>query len=392
MNFPKSVLNRKISFVFNFLNNINSGSSDNKNVLSIPITATIKLMNQWKAHRIESKNINTNTNCCVKTENFLQYYHSTHSTLNLFDYNTINKGLKKYWIDIPSFEQYTVDDVLQVAENLFDRLDDSVKTTSVYNNYILMYSNAIRIDNAYSVYNNMVKENIKPDVYTYLSLIIGCASKLDLDLAFMTIDNSVNSIYNSIRKSLWLKVMVHLLIGVMCGKLMAFNCFIFLPEIDQIMVLGIGSTTFLSLRFGMGAIFKEIMPNFQLNNNKSSTKIDLDLKLNNYRVALMKSQDVRKRMYIYLLRILLYKDHYDEALIVVHQMSSDEVPLDNESFNGTIEWLCSYKKPPKTIIKIIKKFHENGVDPTIKTIETINNYFNEKISDDDMIELQNLIK
>ncbi|CAH1765034.1 1722_t:CDS:1, partial [Entrophospora sp. SA101] len=300
--------------------------------------------------------------------------------------------LKKYWIDIPSFEQYTVDDVLQVAENLFDRLDDSVKTTSVYNNYILMYSNAIRIDNAYSVYNNMVKENIKPDVYTYLSLIIGCASKLDLDLAFMTIDNSVNSIYNSIRKSLWLKVMVHLLIGVMCGKLMAFNCFIFLPEIDQIMVLGIGSTTFLSLRFGMGAIFKEIMPNFQLNNNKSSTKIDLDLKLNNYRVALMKSQDVRKRMYIYLLRILLYKDHYDEALIVVHQMSSDEVPLDNESFNGTIEWLCSYKKPPKTIIKIIKKFHENGVDPTIKTIETINNYFNEKISDDDMIELQNLIK
>ncbi|CAJ0763569.1 23587_t:CDS:1, partial [Entrophospora sp. SA101] len=83
--------------------------------------------------------------------------------------------LKKYWIDIPSFEQYTVDDVLQVAENLFDRLDDSVKTTSVYNNYILMYSNAIRIDNAYSVYNNMVKENIKPDVYTYLSLIIGCA-------------------------------------------------------------------------------------------------------------------------------------------------------------------------------------------------------------------------
>ncbi|CAJ0759572.1 1714_t:CDS:1, partial [Entrophospora sp. SA101] len=162
--------------------------------------------------------------------------------------------------------------------------------------------------------------------------------------------------------------------------------------IDQIMVLGIGSTTFLSLRFGMGAIFKEIMPNFQLNNNKSSTKIDLDLKLNNYRVALMKSQDVRKRMYIYLLRILLYKDHYDEALIVVHQMSSDEVPLDNESFNGTIEWLCSYKKPPKTIIKIIKKFHENGVDPTIKTIETINNYFNEKISDDDMIELQNLIK
>ncbi|CAJ0838420.1 2295_t:CDS:2, partial [Entrophospora sp. SA101] len=84
--------------------------------------------------------------------------------------------LKKYWIDIPSFEQYTVDDVLQVAENLFDRLDDSVKTTSVYNNYILMYSNAIRIDNAYSVYNNMVKENIKPDVYTYLSLIIGCAN------------------------------------------------------------------------------------------------------------------------------------------------------------------------------------------------------------------------
>nr|CAG8533998.1 10125_t:CDS:2 [Entrophospora candida] len=79
------------------------------------------------------------------------------------------------------------------AENLFDRLDNSVKTTI----------NAMRIGNAYSVYNNMIQENIKPDVYTYLSLIIGCASKLDLDLAFTTTDNLVNSIYNSIRKSLW---------------------------------------------------------------------------------------------------------------------------------------------------------------------------------------------
>nr|CAG8446463.1 2452_t:CDS:2 [Entrophospora candida] len=98
------------------------------------------------------------------------------------------------------------------AENLFDRLDNSVKTTI----------NAMRIGNAYSVYNNMIQENIKPDVYTYLSLIIGCASKLDLDLAFTTTDNLKLSI-------------------------------------------------------------------------KSSTKIDLDLKLNNYEVALMKSQDVCKR-------------------------------------------------------------------------------------------------
>ncbi|CAJ0911564.1 10985_t:CDS:2, partial [Entrophospora sp. SA101] len=169
-------------------------SSNNKNALSIPIAATIKLLNQWKACRID---------------------------------------------------------------------------------------NAIRIGNAYSAYNNMIQENIKPDVYTYLSLIIGCASKLDLDLALTTTDNLV---------------MVHLLIDVMCG--------------------GLQYSKKLSI--------------------KSSTKIDLDLKLNNYEVALMKSQDVCK------------------------------LPLDNESFNGTIEWLCSYKKPPKTIIKIIKKFHENGVNPTIK--------------------------
>ncbi|CAJ0747891.1 3716_t:CDS:2 [Entrophospora sp. SA101] len=100
-------LNRKNGFVFNFLNNINS-SSNNKNALSIPIAATIKLLNQWKACRID---------------------------------------------------------------------------------------NAIRIGNAYSAYNNMIQENIKPDVYTYLSLIIGCASKLDLDLALTTTDNLVNSIY-----------------------------------------------------------------------------------------------------------------------------------------------------------------------------------------------------
>ncbi|CAH1762024.1 8523_t:CDS:2 [Entrophospora sp. SA101] len=129
-----------------------------------------------------------------------------------FDFSFINNNPKckqynKQRIDIPSFEQYTVDDV---------------------------YNNAIRIGNAYSAYNNMIQENIKPDVYTYLSLIIGCASKLDLDLALTTTDNLKLSI-------------------------------------------------------------------------KSSTKIDLDLKLNNYEVALMKSQDVCK------------------------------LPLDNESFNGTIK-------------------------------------------------------
>ncbi|CAG8762619.1 1064_t:CDS:2, partial [Racocetra persica] len=67
--------------------------------------------------------------------------------------SSINEDLKNYWIEIPEESNYTVEEILEVAIKIFERIPSSNKTTRVYNAYINVFGSAKRTDLAYAVYN-----------------------------------------------------------------------------------------------------------------------------------------------------------------------------------------------------------------------------------------------
>ncbi|GBB91932.1 hypothetical protein RclHR1_01940009 [Rhizophagus clarus] len=282
--------------------------------------------------------------------------------LNDFSVNLVNEDMSKYWIDIPSNTHTTTDDVIKVANQIIEKLDQNCKTTYVYNSYILVCGIAKRTDLAFAAYNEMLKTFIRLDIGTYKSLIFAYANKSDLDQAFNIIDSSIDSIFFSLKSKVWVKTTIHLGIGALIAKWLTFGLATVVQDINSLAVTGIGLSAFLSMRYAMHTIFKDTT-NLEIDDNDFDISSDLKL-------SKMRPKEIRKYMYTYLLSCLLRNGKFNEALIVLHQMANNEIPLDIISFNKIIANLCRARNSSAALETVIK-FQEHGFRPTKQTFQPI---------------------
>ncbi|RGB38540.1 hypothetical protein C1646_692087 [Rhizophagus diaphanus] len=282
--------------------------------------------------------------------------------LNDFSVNSVSEDMSKYWIDVPSKTHTTTDDVIRVANQIIESLDQNCKTAYVYNSYILVCGIAKRTDLAFAAYNEMLKTFIILDIRTYKSLIFACANKSDLDQAFNTIDSSINSIFLSLKSKVWVKTMIHLGIGALIAKWLIFSLATVVQDINTLAVTGIGLSAFLSMRYAMHTIFKDTT-NSEIDDHDFDISSDLKL-------GKMRPREIRKHMYIYLMSCLLRNEKFNEALVVLHQMANNEIPLDIISFNKIIVNLCRARNSSVALETVIK-FQEHGFRPTKQTFQPI---------------------
>jgi pentatricopeptide repeat protein len=275
--------------------------------------------------------------------------------LNDFSVNSVSEDMSKYWIDVPK-TQTTTDDVMRIANQIIEMLDQNHKTTFVYNSYILVCGIAKRTDLAFAAYNKMLRTSITLNIRTYKLLVFACANKLDLDQAFNIIDSSIDSIFFSVRSKVWVKIMFHLGVGALVAKWLTFGLATVVQDINTLAVTGIGLSAFLSMRYAMHTIFKDIK------NSDISPEIRLG--------KMKKPREIRKYMYIYLMSCLLKNEKFNEALIVLHQMANNEIPLDIMSFNKIIVDLCRTRNSSAALEAVIK-FQEHGFRPTKQTFRPI---------------------
>ncbi|CAG8635182.1 9453_t:CDS:2, partial [Racocetra fulgida] len=187
--------------------------------------------------------------------------------------SSINEDLKNYWIEIPEESNYTVEDVLEVAIKIFERIPSSNKTTRVYNAYISVFGSAKRTDLAYAVYNA---------------------------------------------------------IGMFGAKWMAYGYLFFTQDLDLIIssgkvaIIGIGIGAFLTTRFAMITMLKEVI----LAQGRKASQVKRDLNNVEYRqLYKMTPQEIRNYMFTFLMGALLKNGNLNEALIVLHHMTNNEAPL-----------------------------------------------------------------
>src|SRR6266498_2477222 len=219
-------------------------------------------------------------------------------SLNNFSVNSISEDMSKYWIDVPS-RTHTTDDVIRVANQIIERLDQKYKTTYVYNSYILVCGIAKRTDLAYAAYNEMLETFVRLNVSTYKLLIFACANKLDLDRAFNTTDSSIDSIFFSVRTRVWVKTFMHLGVGALVAKWFIFALATFVQDINGLSVVGIGMGTFLSMRYAMHAIFKDVSENITYYEKENSEIDDTNLS-SDFKLSEMKPKEIRRYMYTFL--------------------------------------------------------------------------------------------
>ncbi|PKK79773.1 hypothetical protein RhiirC2_726332 [Rhizophagus irregularis] len=242
--------------------------------------------------------------------------------------------MSKYWIDVPSKTHTTTDDVIRVANQIIEGLDQNCKTVDVYNSYILVCGIAKRTDLAFAAYNEMLKTFIILDIRTYKSLIF----------------------------AFWVKTMIHLGIGALIAKWLIFSLATVVQDINTLAVTGIGLSAFLSMRYAMHNIFKDTT-NSEIDDHDFDISSDLKL-------GKMRPREIRKHMYIYLMSCLLRNEKFNEALVVLHQMANNEIPLDIISFNKIIVNLCRARNSSVALETVIK-FQEHGFRPTKQTFQPI---------------------
>ncbi|CAG8524986.1 9402_t:CDS:1 [Funneliformis mosseae] len=292
------------------------------------------------------------------------------SPLNNFSVNSLSKDMSKYWIDVPS-KTHTTDDVIRVANGMIERLDQNCKTTYVYNSYILVCGIAKRTDLAYAAYNEMLKTFVTLNVSTYKLLIFACANKLDLDRAFHTIDSSIDSIFFSVRTRVWVKTFMHLGVGALVAKCIIFALATVVQDINGLTMAGIGMGAFLSMRYAMHAIFKDVVVSENsIYDEKEHSDIDDTNLSSNLKLSEMRPKEIKRYMYTFLISCLLRNEKFDEALIVFHQMADNHIPLDIISYNDLINSLCRMQNPTVALEAVIK-FQEHGFRPTAQTFQHI---------------------
>ncbi|RIA98989.1 hypothetical protein C1645_748228 [Glomus cerebriforme] len=297
--------------------------------------------------------------------------------LNDFSVNSISKDMSKYWIDVPS-KTHTTEDVMRVANQILERLDQNCKTTYIYNSYILLCGIAKRTDLAFAAYNEMLETFVRLDVSTYKLLIFACANKSDLDRAFNTIESSLDSIFFSERLKVWVKTLMHLGIGALIAKWLTFGLAIIVHDINTLTVTGIGLGAFFSMRYAMHTVFKDVTNSEIGDDDNDDAKLFSNLKLSKMRL-----KEIRKYMYTYLMSCLLRNEKFNEALIVLHQMADNEIPLDIKSYNNLIDHLCRIRNYSAAIETIIK-FQEHGFRPTEQTFQPIVHSFTNQNYDEKM--------
>ncbi|CAG8478963.1 19912_t:CDS:2 [Gigaspora rosea] len=331
-----------------------------------------------------------------------KYKHSTINSNNdkeIILVNSINEDLKNYWLEIPEEKfYYTVEEVMEVAVKIFERIPTGNKTTRVYNEYIKVFGSAKRTDLAYAIYNCMLTSNtvtVKPDINTYKTLIIACANKMELGRAFATIDRSTISIIKKDYKTDWVQWIKNIAIGMFGAKWITYGYLFFAQDFDLIIstrnvaVIGIGIGAFLTTRLTMITMLKDIV-NLAQERKVSRVKLDLN-KVTPTELYKMTPQEIRNYMYTFLMRTLLKNGNLNEALIVLHHMANNETPLSKETYNGIIKNLCRMKMS-KIALETIEKFQEHGFHPNAETFLPVYQSLKKQGNIEEFIRLHRLMR
>ncbi|CAG8779102.1 5965_t:CDS:1, partial [Acaulospora morrowiae] len=244
-------------------------------------------------------------------------------TTQLVPINRIEGDLSKYWIETPECPSYTVSEVLEVASYIFESLDPSRKTIPICNAYIRVFGSAKRIDLAFAFFNQMRRSNSRrPNVYTYKALISCCVDALDLESAYAVIEDSTKLVLQDAKDtSNWFYHARNLGLGMIVAKCLAISYLIISRdldlleplggiEIDKIAIAGIGIGTILCARVAMLRLFEPQMETPRQTHDLYSASISHNEFLK------MSSQEIRNYMYSYLIFRLLFKSHFNEALVV----------------------------------------------------------------------------
>ncbi|CAG8720350.1 16831_t:CDS:2, partial [Gigaspora margarita] len=313
--------------------------------------------------------------------------------------NSINEDLKNYWLEIPEEKTYyTVEEVMEIAVKIFERIPSGNKTTRIYNEYINVFGSAKRTDLAYAIYNSMLTSNtvtVKPDINTYKTLIIACANKMELGRAFATIDRSTISIIKKDYKTDWVQWIKNIAIGMFGAKWIVYG-YLFLAQdfeliisTGKVAVIGIGIGAFLTTRLTMITMLKDVV-NLAQERKVSRVKLDLN-KVTPTELYKMTPQEIRNYMYTFLMRTLLKNGSLNEALIVLHHMTNNETPLSKETYNGIIKNLCRMKMS-KIALETIEKFQEHGFHPNAETFLPVYQSLKKQGNIEEFIRLHRLMR
>lgn len=217
---------------------------------------------------------------------------------NIIENNTVDNELSKYWIDEPENSPYTAEEVLKVAQEIFESIHPKMRTVTIYNVYIKVCGNAKRLDLVFSIYDQMKQMNnyyimnnnnsdinnnhiLGPNAFTYKALLTCCANNLNLDRAFEIIEDSTKYIplnnhnnnnllknRNNNNNNDWLYKMRNIGIGMFMAKCIALGYIasvqdldvlfepMMMEEINKVMITGFGIGTFLCARISILTFLK----------------------------------------------------------------------------------------------------------------------------------------